>query len=131
EYIEGMAEMLGTHRWQDGRLELPVFPYNPDDFLKLSRIEMVQRDFARHRARQFGGVMGLAAKEFLEVEPYAWSWAAVAFLDGHPRYRDRFRKVPGLLNSPGAFNAKFREAFRDDFDRLTEEWQVFVADIDY
>jgi hypothetical protein len=130
-YIEGMAEMLGTHRWHDGRLELPVFPNNPDDFFKLSRIEMVQRDFAAHRARQFGNVLGIVSKEFLEVEPYAWSWAAVAFLDGHPRYHDRFRKTPELLKSPGHFNLKLHELYNDDFDRLVEEWQVFIADIDY
>ena len=45
-YMEGMAELLATHRWQDGKLELPYFPKRPDEVPKLGRIEIVQKDFA-------------------------------------------------------------------------------------
>ncbi len=130
-YMEGMAELLGTHRWQDGKLELPYFPKQADEVPKLGRIEIVQKDFANGQAKQFLTVMDYAGQDYLKVEAYGWSWTAAAFLDGYPRYRDRFRKLPALLSTPGDFNAKFREAFAADFDQLQEEWQVFVADIAY
>ncbi len=128
-YMEGMAELLATHRWAGGHLELPYFPKRPDEVPKLSRIEIVQTDFANRRAKQFGDVMAYDSRDHLHVEPYAWSWAAAAFLDGHPHYRNRFRKLISLLNEPHDFNAKFWEAFGDDAKPLAEEWQVFVADI--
>jgi hypothetical protein len=130
-YIEGMAELLGTHHWQDGKLELPYFPKKSDQVPKLGRIEIVQKDFAQHRAKHLTDVMAYDNKAHLKVEPYGWSWAACAFLNGHPRYRDRFRQLLPLLKSSDDFNAKLVEAYGDDFHQLEEEWQVFLADLDY
>ncbi len=130
-YTEGMAELLATHRWQNGRLELPYFPKRTDEVPKLNRIEIVQTDFANHRAKQLTDVMAYDNRAHLQVEPYAWSWAAAVFLDEHPRYRDRFRKLISLLKGADDFNAKLWEAFAGDAPQLAEDWQVFVADLDY
>jgi hypothetical protein len=130
-YMEGMAELLATHRSCDGRLELPYFPRATEEVPKLNRIEIVQADFTSHRAKQLTDVMAYDSRAHLHVEPYAWSWAAAAFLDGHPKYRDRFRKLLTLLKEPGDFNAKLWEVYGDDAAQLGEEWQVFVADLDY
>jgi hypothetical protein len=130
-YMEGMAELLATHRWENGRLELPYFPKRPDEVPKLGRIEIVQTDFAKHKAKQLADVLAYDTRAHLQVGPYGWSWAAVAFLDGHPRYRDRFRKLVALLREPQDFNAKFWQAFGDDAACLAEEWQVFLADMAY
>jgi hypothetical protein len=130
-YMEGMAELLATHHWENGRLELPYFPKSPDEVPKLGRIEIVQTDFAKHRAKQLADVLAYDTRAHLQVGPYGWSWAAVAFLDGHPRYRDRFRKLVALLREPHDFNAKFWQAFGDDASCLTEEWQVFLSDMAY
>jgi hypothetical protein len=130
-YLEGMAELLGTHHWQNGKLELPYFPKNSDEVPMLGRIGIVQADFAKHKAKHFADVMAYDSQAHLKVEPYGWSWAACAFLNGHPKYRDRFRQLPALLKSPGDFNTQLRQIYGDDFRHLVEEWQVFVADLDY
>lgn len=130
-YAEGMAEYLGTHRWQDGKLELPYYPRDTNEVTRLGRIEIVQSDFAQARGPQFANVMAYDNKAHINVEPYGWSWAAVAFLDGHPKYRDTFRKLIKLLPTDTDFNSEFRKRFGPDFARLTEEWQVFAANIDY
>ncbi|MCC7084089.1 MAG: hypothetical protein IT427_03670 [Pirellulales bacterium] len=130
-YVEGMAEFLGTHRWKNGKLELPYFPLDPQEVPKLGRIEIVQADFAHACARRFGDVMAYDSKAYLVNEPYAWSWAAVAFLDGHPNYRDRFRRLVKLLPGDRDFNEELKRIFGRDFDRICEEWQIFVADIDH
>ncbi len=67
----------------------------------------------------------------LKVEPYGWSWAACAFLNDNPHYRDRFRQLLPLLRSSDDFNAKLVDIYGSDFSRLEEEWQIFLADIDY
>ncbi|HEY2761503.1 MAG TPA: hypothetical protein VGI75_12190, partial [Pirellulales bacterium] len=130
-YIEGMAELLGTHHWQDGKLELPYFPKSRDEVPKLGRIDIVQKDFEQHHAKSLTDVMAYDNQAHLKVEPYGWSWAACAFLNGHPRYRDRFQHLLPLLKSTDDFNTKLVEAYGNDFNRLAEEWQVFVADLDY
>ena len=130
-YMEGMAEFLATHRWQDGRLELPYFPRSREEVPKLGRIDIVQTDFANRHAKQLADLQTFESPAFAKVEPYGWSWAAVAFLDGHPRYRDRFRQLVSLLKTPIEFNTRFWDSFGDDVPQLREEWQAFVADIDY
>jgi hypothetical protein len=130
-YIEGMAELLGTHHWQASKLDLPYFPKSRDEVPKLGRIDIVQKDFQAHHAKHLTDVMAYDNHAHLKVEPYGWSWAACAFLNGNPHYRDRFHQLLPLLRSPDDFNAKLVAAFGNDFSHLEEEWQVFLADIDY
>jgi hypothetical protein len=129
-YAEGMAELMATHKWEKGHLTLRYFPAHPTDVPKLGRIEIVQTDFANHRALKLGEVLAYDLHAHLKEEPYGWSWAAVAFLDGHPRYQDRFRKLWRHVNDAD-FNRHFTETFADDSAELAEDWQVFVADIAY
>ncbi len=98
-YMEGMAEMLATHRWQNGRLELPYFPHAREEVPKLGRIDIVQTDFANRHAKQLVDILAYDSPAYAKVEPYGWSWAAVAFLDNHPRYRERFRRLVSLLKN--------------------------------
>jgi hypothetical protein len=129
-YAEGMAELLGTHRWADGQLTLNYFPARPQEVPKLGRIEIVETEFAARRALRLTDVLNLGPYAHLKVEPYAWSWAAAAFLDNHPRYRERFRRLPKFVNDAD-FNRRFAETFSSDGAQLAEEWQVFISDIAY
>jgi hypothetical protein len=130
-YIEGMAELLGTHHWEQGKLQLPYFPQHPSEVPKLGRIEIVQTDFEKHQAKHMADVMAYDHLAHLHVEPYGWSWAAAAFLDGHPHYRNQFRQMQTRLQSRNNFNAELVTAYGDDYPHLEEEWEVFVADLDY
>jgi len=64
------------------------------------------------------------------VEPYGWCWAAAAFFDRHPRYRDRFRQLHRHVTGAD-FDQLGAEIFADDRARLNEDWQLFVANVDY
>ncbi len=53
-YMEGMAELMGTHRWQDGQLQLAYFPRRRDEVPQWGRIKMIRRRGGRrsqHDAR--------------------------------------------------------------------------------
>ncbi len=129
-YCEGMAEMLATHRWADGRLTLNYFPVKPTETAKLGRIEIIETDLSHHKGHTFSEVLNFDNRAHLKVEPYAWSWAAVAFLDGHPRYRNRFRQLWHRAADDN-FNKRLAEKFSGDGPELAEEWQVFVNDLVY
>ncbi len=129
-YSEGIAEFMATHRWREGKLTMRSFPSKSADVSKLGRIEIVENDVASRHGKSLADVLAYDSHAHLKVEPYGWSWAAVAFLDGHPRYRDRFRKLWNQVNDDH-FNRRLSETFGDDGWQIAEEWQVFTADIAY
>jgi len=129
-YQEGMAELLGTHRWQDGELTVGYFPAHREETPMWGRIKIVRDAFAARRAKRFPDVLAYDPATEPGTEPYGWCWAAAAFLDGHPRYQARFRTL-GKIVRHRDFNDRFRRLLGADWDCLLEEWQVFVADLEY
>ncbi|HEV3020978.1 MAG TPA: hypothetical protein VGX76_00865 [Pirellulales bacterium] len=129
-YMEGMAELLGTHALAADGPRLGVFPARADDVRSWGRIGLVRKAVADGRRLSLAEVMAYGPRAHLESEPYGWCWAATAFLDSHPRYRERFRSLPAEL-SHQEFNGRVRAVFADDWRELDEEWQVFVGAIEY
>ncbi len=129
-YMEAMAEFLGTHALDDNRLTLGAFPAGPDDVPGWGRIRMVREAAAAGRPLSVEEILAFTDDAYLRNEPYAWCWALAAFLDGHPRYHDRFRRLPNEL-AAGDFNPRVREIFADDWRQLQAEWRVFIYDLDF
>lgn len=131
-YAEGMAELLGTHRWRDGRLTLNYFPPHKEETPMWGRIKIVQDEFAAQRGLTLTHVFALGPRAHLNLEPYGWSWAAAAFLDGHPRTQQVFRALRQQLRvDEPEFSGQLRQALGDAWPLTVEEWQLFVANIDY
>jgi hypothetical protein len=129
-YGEGLAEILATHRLEGNRITVNVIPANRAEVPKWGRIEVVQHDFARRKALTLDKVFQLGGTLHGTVEQYAWCWAAAAFLDHHPRYRQRFRQLAAHVAAPN-FTQQAIAAFASDRPRLDEDWQIFVAHLDY
>ncbi len=129
-YAEGMAELFGTHRWQDGQLTLRYFPRNRAETPGWGRIRIVQDDLATNQGMMPSGILNYGPQAHLDNSPYGWCWAFAEFLDSHPDYRARFRALVERLGQPD-FTARFREELADDWSDLNEQWQVFVMDLDY
>ena len=129
-YAEGMAEYLGTHRWQDGRLTLGYMPRSRDESPEWGRVRIIQDAAAQHRAMRLGAVVELSSTAHRETEPYAWCWAAVTLLDRHPRYQKRFRQLIEFVGDRD-FNERFYRLFEPDWQELCEEWQLMVASMEY
>jgi len=129
-YREGIAELLGTHRWQDGRLALGYLPRSRDEVPMWGRVRIIRDAVAEHRALGLRAVLDYQPEGQGETEPYAWCWAAALLLDRHPRYRDRFRQLTGYVRDRD-FQRRFQKLFAADWEHLAEEWQVMVADMHY
>jgi hypothetical protein len=131
-YMEGMAELLGTHRWQDGELAVGSFPRSKDETPMWGRIKIVQDDFAASRGLTLPTIFEMGPQAHLQLEPYGWSWAAAAFLDGHPRTQSAFRTLRGSVRfAEPEFSSQFRTALGDEWLHTVEEWQLFVAYVEY
>lgn len=129
-YMEGMAELLATHQVADGRVALGYLPVDRDEVPGWGRVRMVRDAVADHRLLTIDDVLRYGARAHVQNEPYGWCWAAAAFLGGHPRYRERFRRLPEIVRSPD-FNRLVTERYADDWPRLAEEWEVFAANLEY
>ena len=131
-YMEGMAELLGTHRWQDGKLTLGIVPARREDVPYWGRIKIVKDETAAGRGMSLIDIMRYDAHAHLKVEAYGWCWAAAAFLDQHPLTQAAFRELKGeTRNWRLEFSRRFYEQLKENWPAIVEDWQLFVRDSDY
>ncbi len=129
-YMEGMAELLSTHQYKDDRVKLDYFPRKKDEVPEWGRVRIVQDDCAAGKMLSLDDVFDFAPSLGWETRNYAWSWAAAAFFDFHPRYRERFRSAPQFIREAD-FNRRFRLLFENDWRDVSDEWAVFVSGLEY
>jgi hypothetical protein len=130
-YLEGMAEMLATHRLaDDGTVEFNVMPVDRSRFLGFERIAIVQRDVKANGVRPLSAITRFSAEDFTKVESYAWCWALCRFLESHPKNRDRFRRIAReLITVP--FRQNMATLYAPDMKQLQTEWLLFAANVEH
>ena len=131
-YREGIAELLATHRWRDGRLQVRVMPASRDEVPYWGRIKILRSEFAAERALMLADVVRLDNADFLENTAYGWSWGAAAYLDGHPKARRIFRRLRNHVNdSSMRFTRLLETELAPQLREFDEQWQLFVVNADY
>jgi hypothetical protein len=126
-YMEGMAELFGTHRFDaDGRPRFRVLPHDAEQFPHWGRIRLVNEEVRASGPRELSSVLEMESATFLANPAYAWSWALCQFLDGHPRYHERFQRVASAVTT-GARTDDWNLLFKTDRADLEEEWLLFAA----
>lgn len=131
-YAEGIAEYLGTHKWEAGKLTLGYNPRTKEEAPFWGRVKVLKDDFAAKRGKLLAEVFEYGPQAHLKNEPYAWSWAAAMFLDNHPLSQKAFRKLKE--SSPDRsmdFCHKFVKDLEGDWPAISEDWQLFIANADY
>jgi hypothetical protein len=129
-YMEGIAELLATHRLKDGRLTLNWMPASREEVPEWGRIRIVKDALAAGRRMQPADIVGYVPVAYLKNEPYAWCWALTALLDRDPRYHDRFRQLYRAIPGEGV-TPRFYRLFQPDWRELNDQWQVYIAGLEY
>ena len=129
-YMEGMAELLGTHRWDEGQLSLRVMPASRKAVPMWGRIKLVRDAHRAGEALDLPAVLALKKRRAFTTDEYAWCWALCEFLDSHPRLQKKFRQLSKQVDEQN-FNKRFRSDFGDQWPELLTEWRAFVATLDY
>jgi hypothetical protein len=129
-YSEGNAELLGTHRWSDGKLTLRYMPRDKAETPDWGRIKIVKDQLAAGRGMMPDSILAYGPTAHLQNEPYGWCWAFAAFLDAHPRFQIAFRDMHRHVKAVD-FNDRFRNAVREHWPALVEDWQLFVMNLEY
>lgn len=131
-YMEGTAELMATHRWQDGKLLLRHFPRSKQETPQWGRITLVREAVAARKPMSLLEILNFSSQAHLQVEPYAWCWSASVFFDAHPGCRDVFRELRrhAADGSPD-FSKQFRDQLRSPWPEIAEDWQVFLENLEY
>ncbi|MEX2175664.1 MAG: hypothetical protein WD872_14970 [Pirellulaceae bacterium] len=131
-YMEGIAELLATHRWHAGKLALAVMPRTRDEVPYWGRVKIIRDDWAAGRGLSLTDVMHYDAQAHLRNEPYGWCWGAAAFLDQHPLTQAAFRQLKeGAADRTIDFSKRFQERLKPHWNQIAEDWQLFVTQCDY
>lgn len=129
-YTEGIAELLATHRLEEGHFVPTPIPRRADDVEQLGRIEAIRR------LRSGGTVPGLAdvfatpPSPRHDIPAYAASWAATALLAGHPTHAARFRALEsGPLDA--RFTARLESDAGWDAELAARDFDAFTDELDH
>ncbi len=131
-YAEGMAEYLGTHKWEGGELTLAYNPRTKEEAPYWGRVKIIKDDYAKSRGMLLTDIMRYDAHAHLKTEPYGWCWGAALFLDNHPLTRDAFRNLPKVAADRSMdFTRDFLKELEADWPAINEDWQLFIVNADY
>ncbi len=129
-YMEGVAELLATHRWEDGKLLVKYLPRSSEEVPMWGRVKIVRQAAQQRGLLSVEQLIRLVPQISGENELYGWSWALAAFLDSHPRYQSAFRQMVGWVRD-GRFTERFFTLLGENRCLLDEEWKLFVDEICY
>ncbi len=131
-YMEGMAELLGTHQWDGEQLTLRHFPATKEEVPFWGRVKIIKDDVAAQKGKMIEEVMQYGSNAHLDVAAYGWSWAAATFLDQHPDFQKTFRKqIAHAGDSSPQFSVSLVEAYGDQWFQVRQQWQLFVMNMEY
>lgn len=131
-YMEGIAELVGTHRWENNKLQLAIMPMTREEVPYWGRVKMIRDGFAEQKAYTLGNIFRINPNEHFKPEMYGWAWGAATFLSQHPQTKEPFSKL--YLNAADRsidFSLHFEKQIAAQLPQIEEDWQVFVADCDY
>ena len=140
-YLEGMAEYFGSHRLPESAdlsgaspsapaMQFCVMPTSQQQFLGFGRILIIRKAASQNRMLMIPAVMDLKSSEFVSPEPYSWAWALCVFLDGTPKYHERFQRLSQFTRG-NQFTREFVRAFALDERDLDTEWTLFLKNLQY
>ena len=131
-YREGIADLLATHLWKDGTMQINQIPLDKVVVPDWGRIKLIREAVQAGSSYTIREVMDLSARRFSGVDAYAWSWALCAFLDGHPDWRPAFRDLGNQTQRPAnEFNGRLLSRLGARPRPVVEAWQLFLHELDY
>jgi hypothetical protein len=131
-FMEGTAEYLATHRWDGQRIELGVIPESSSSFPYWGRFRLIDSRRRSDAALSLVSVLRYSDTAHRQVEPYAWTWAAVHYFVAHPKSKEMLLAAArrGSDATPD-FTRQFVDSLGDRWTLVRAEWRVFIDGFDY
>ncbi len=130
--MEGMAEWLGTHRWDGNRLSLGIIPQDRQDVPYWGRISLIQKQLADGTAPSLETILRYGNTAHQQVDAYAWSWAAVLFLKHHPDTSKFFQRLfQQPMRSDASMTRWLFARLRERWPNVRQDWNAYVTELEY
>lgn len=131
-YREGIAEFLSTHEMQDGHLKLGVLPADKKLVEHWGRIRILRDDIHNGNVLSIASIVNLQARDFLQVESYAWTWALQSFGNRHPEFSPFFDQLKLEMQfSEQSVTQRFLQNYASRQQEIDLAWSAFLGHIDY
>ncbi|MEZ6091744.1 MAG: hypothetical protein R3C05_27795 [Pirellulaceae bacterium] len=131
-FMEGTAELLATHHWSDGKMTINVMPDTREAFPFWGRLKVIESARRADRALAFDSIMRYSQKAHRQVEPYAWSWAALTLLEMYPEYRSiAIQAARRGSDSSIEFTRRFYDDLKSEWPELSTRWTMLVDGLEY
>ena len=131
-YAEGMAEYLGTHKWEGGELTLGYNPRTKEEAPFWGRVKVIKEEYAASRGMLLPDIFRYDAHAHLKTEPYGWCWGAALFLDNHPLTQKAFRELRLKAGDRSIdFSENLFKELQPNWPAIQEDWQLFIVNLDY
>ncbi len=130
--MEGVAEWLATHRWNNGALTLGVIPRSRSDVPYWGRIALIQDQLSSGVAPSLESILRYGTAAHQNVDAYAWSWAAVTFMRTNPDTQQIFQDFLATELKPDqSLNRRLFNRLQQRWPHLRTQWAAFVSELDY
>lgn len=131
-YSEGMAELLALHSWQDGKLKLNCRVSSSDQAEYWGRPKKIRKARDANMLKSLDEVMAINSISSLDVETYAWCWAACDFLQAHPLTKVHFSNLTRYCeDDTNKFTTNFQRRIKSTRPAIDRDWALFLNEIDY
>lgn len=132
-FMEGMAEMHGTHALNHGVLKLGVIPASRDQVAGWGRLRLIDETLQRGDAPAMAEILAFGNEREDHEIRYSWSWAACVFFTNHPKYGPILKELyrSEKLDYSNALSLKFKKRLAPDWAEMELEWSAFVSDLDF
>lgn len=131
-YSEGMAELLGLNRWQEGKLKLGYRVRSNLECPYWGRVKIIREDVSKEEGMSLDEVMNISSISFRQIRAYAWSWAACNFFSHHRLTREPFARLAVQARNQGpSFNRGFQQAIEKHRGAVERDWKLYLDEMVY
>lgn len=131
--MEGTAEWLGTHRWDGKKLTMGIIPKSKTEVQYWGRISVIQQQLVDGVAPSLEEILRYDNKAHLNVEAYAWSWAAIIFLKNHPSTSKAFAELlkQKKMTSDQTMTRSLFRKLQSQWPQIRREWNAMLTELEY
>lgn len=131
-FMEGMAEVEGTHELNQGKLQLAIIPSDPLAVPHWGRFKRLRASVEGGKIPSMKQILRFGNQREDRMDRYVWSWAACVFFRNHPRYAQPLSLAASPpLDYSDSLSKRLESSLQNQWDFVEADWRLFAQDFDF
>lgn len=131
-FMEGMAEVEGTHELNQGKLQLAIIPSDPLAVPHWGRFKRLRASVEDGKIPSMKQILRFGNQREDRMDRYVWSWAACVFFRNHPRYAQPLSLAAAPpLDYSDSLSKRLEASLQNQWDFVEADWRLFAQDFDF